>query len=373
MIQQPIETSNGQPALLSHALDYAGRGWSVIPAIGKKSAGLWKPFQTRPPDKKTLRSLFARKDVTGLAVVLGRVSGGLAVRDFDQADAYLAWADVYPGDAAALPTVKTARGYHVYGRLDEETFANLGDGELRADSKHYVLLPPSIHPEGPVYLWTNPLPGKSVLLPPLPLSLTSYMQRKKTQQTQQPKQPIACVPQAAIDAIEATLPNGPGKRNRKVFDLARRLKGIPGLDTSPAMLRAIVTEWHRRALPVITTKEFGETWSDFQIAWLTVKNLHGTSLRAAFEAARRAPSQPIDDNPDLGILAAMCRNLSAGGSQRFYLSCRTVEELFKVGRMTAWRWLQSFQFYGILEPVEKGSKEGRQATVWLYTEKELNA
>jgi len=30
----------------------------------------------------------------------------------------------------------------------------------------------------------------------------------------------------AIQAIEATLPSGPGERNRKLFDLARRLKAV---------------------------------------------------------------------------------------------------------------------------------------------------
>jgi hypothetical protein len=169
----------------------------------------------------------------------------------------------------------------------------------------------------------------------------------------------------ALDAISATLPSGPGQRNRRIFDLARKLKGIPGLDQTT--LKTIVSEWHRQALPVIRTKDFDETWSDFQIAWSCVKNPHGTTVHAALNAARLLPDPPIDDKPDLGVLAALCRNLSAGRSDRtFYQSCLTVKESFEVSRMTAWRWLQALQFYGFIEPVSIGTLKDRQATVWRY-------
>jgi hypothetical protein len=365
-----------QPAdqLLQYALSYAARGWSIIPVIGKKPAGLWKPFQTRPADPSTLRRLFARDGITGLAVVLGQVSGGLACRDFDQADGYHRWAQRHPADAALLPTVRTGRGYHVYGRLDQDEFANLGDGELRADSGHYVVLPPSAHPEGGQYSWVVPLPDDDPL-PLLPVSLRQSQQTgEEDRPPQQPSNPLhvshghnACVPPAALGAIQATLPDGPGQRNRRLFDLARRLKGIVGLDTSPGVLNVIVSRWHARALPVITTKPFGETWSDFQAAWLRARTPHGAGLRDALEAARRAPER-LDDNEELGILAALCRHLSAAaGGQPFYLSCRSVEELFGIGRMTAWRWLNTLRFYELIEPVQVGTLKQRRATTWRWT------
>jgi hypothetical protein len=193
--------------------------------------------------------------VTGLAVVTGRVSGGLAIRDFDNSNAYRSWAESNPDDARLLPTVKTARGLHRYGSLDEEVFADLGDGGLRADCRHYTVLPPSMHPDGIPYEWQNPLPDLDTPLPWLPSSLTSPRRGlRDTQQTQQtqPTHTHASTEfsQAVHLALASTLPAGPGKRRMRLFDLARKLKAIIP-SASPAELRAIVREWHRLALPFV--------------------------------------------------------------------------------------------------------------------------
>jgi hypothetical protein len=257
--------------LLCYAMGYASRGWSIIPVKGKHPATRWKPFQQERASAGVLRKLFANEGVTGIAVVTGKVSGGLAVRDFDKADAYLAWAAEYPNDASVLPTVQTARGFHVYGRLNEETFADLGDGEIRADTGHYVILPPSRHPDGSVYAWLNSLP-ESEVLPHFPPSLTWRSQGRDPENANEPNDPNNShvsfhVSHGAGDAgieqaIANTLPSGPRQRRKRLFDLARILKSIIPA-ANPAVLRAIVREWHGLALPVIRTKEFSPSWTDF--------------------------------------------------------------------------------------------------------------
>jgi len=376
----PIEgtASGAHNSLLVQALGYACRGWSIIPVIGKRAAGLWKPFQTRRADEGTLCRLFSRKGITGLAVVLGRVSGGLAVRDFDKTNAYLTWADANPAHAADLPTVRTARGYHVYGRLDAEEYRTLADGELRADSKHYVLLPPSLHPDGIAYHWTVPLPDRE--LPPLPQSLASnHVHAHDPADSAYPSRPSRPKhTQTSIawwtSAIAATLPSGPGQRNRHIFELARRLKAIKS-NAGPGELRPILREWHRQALPYIRTKAFGESWVDFVIAWKRVERPAGQSFLAAAAAAEaiEPPSiaKKLGYDGHLLRLTALCWQLARQwGEIPFPLGCEIAGKYLRVSTRHAGRLLKALHFDGVIELVSKGRKprDGLpgQASEWRF-------
>jgi hypothetical protein len=364
MIETPA--SNRNASLLDAALTYHGRGWTVFGVAGKRPLRGWKHLQRRRPDRSQLREMVREPGITGLALITGKASGGVGCRDFDCEDAYRRWAEDHARDARRLPTVKTARGYHVYGRLDEEQYIDFGDGELRADSGHFVLLPPSLHPDGVVYQWTVTL-GKT--LPPLPPSLSQPCRCTSgdtgTQDGSQPSSNTACstarpqpyaeliTQQLVLSAIAATLPTGPGQRNRRLFDLARRLKAIDGLDDLE-ILEAVVRQWHQQALPFIRTRHFSTSWDDFETAWLNVKTPFGVGIAQAFELARRQPLPPIRGSPYLGILAALCRNLGGDG-RTFFLSQYTVAALFKVAPMTGWRWLKTLRFYKVIERVKRGS------------------
>src|SRR5262245_19588705 len=149
--------SNFSNHLLSEANKYTRRGWSIIATVGKRPARPWREFQTAPADEATLRQMFQDCRVTGIAVILGSASGGLACRDFDDPELYYRWAAVHPDLAAILPTVQTANGFHVYF-LGPEGFHDYGNGEYRGTCRQYCLLPPSAHPDGPTYKWLVDLP-----------------------------------------------------------------------------------------------------------------------------------------------------------------------------------------------------------------------
>jgi hypothetical protein len=359
--------------LLDAALSYAHRGWSIIAVAGKRAVGRWKPFQQRPADDATLRRLFARPGVTGLAVVTGKVSCGLAVRDFDREDAYHAWATCHPDDAGWLPTVRTARGYHVYGRLDAEQYRTLGDGELRADSRHYVLAPPSIHPDGGDYVWTIPL--RDAALPVLPHTLTLStsvpdLRWSLTPSTHKDTQPLIAW---WTSAVVATLPTGQGQRNRCIFDLARRLKAIRP-EATPAELRPVLREWHRLALPNIRTKEFSETWADFSVAWQRVVRPAGQSFRAAAAAAdiTELPTvvSKLGYDGHLARLTALCWQLAdQWGHKPFPLGCQIAGHHLGVSARHAGRLLKALQFDGVLVLVSKGTKQTRKASEWHFCDR----
>lgn len=150
--------------LLTAALEYAARGWCVIPLQRDKKPALkqWKPYQQRRPTEAELRAWFSEGkgtigNVVGVGIVCGFVSGGLVVRDFDTMEGYTVWARAFPDLAGTLPTVETGRGRHVYLQGDTDTIIKLEDGELRGAG--YVCAPPTIHPSGKVYSWLVPLPA----------------------------------------------------------------------------------------------------------------------------------------------------------------------------------------------------------------------
>ena len=370
-------------SLLDAGLNYAGRGWSIIPIIGKRAGGLWKPFQRRPADRNTLRRMFNKPGITGLAVVLGKVSGGVAVRDFDNLSAYHAWADANSKDAANLPTTRTARGFHIYGRLDFEQYRVLGDGELRGDSGHYVLVPPSVHPDGISYTWTIPLPKGD--LPILPDSLPArnwgeatgeprkdnpektQANSRSTQEYSLHVSPSQCFDSQIEDAIAGTLPTGSGQRNGQLFAFARILKGfLRHLDRDE--LRQLVRIWHQRALPFIRTKDFDESWADFAIAWEKVKHPAGRSLQAALDAAtNQLPQEALPYGDQLRYLVSICCQLQKQwGESPFPLGCRTAGVALGISKTQANRLLKVLVLDGVLSLVTKGDKKSTKASEWRY-------
>jgi len=266
---------------LKTALEYAERGWSIIP-IGrdKKATGEWKRFQSERPTQDELERLFGGNGVQGLAVVCGPVSGNLVCRDFDLAGAYEAWAKEHPEMAAMLPTVKTGRGHHVYVRSRECTkIEKLGDGELRGGG--YCILPPSKHESGRLYEWIVPPPdGDFPEVDPVKIGLVPVLQRrqKTTETTEAIPSALSALSVLSItpaieseirQAILRTLPQHEGKREGLVFKFARALKAIPVVaDLPAASCRQFVRsekkiKWNRLINPsvfikIFTIRRYGE-------------------------------------------------------------------------------------------------------------------
>jgi hypothetical protein len=380
--------SPGNGPIFEAAHGYARRGWSIIPTIHKVAAGTWKAFQERPANEAILRQMFGRGRVTGLAVVLGNVSGGLACRDYDDDDAYYTWAASHPNLAAVLPTVRTSRGYHVYF-IGPEGFSILGDGEYRADSGHYCLLPPSLHPDGSMYRWFIPLPtGELPTLDPVEAGLVpafepgmqdtdqpiTNTETQATQATQATHATHCMCPSFSIEIensieciIAKTLPTGPGQRNRRLFALARQLKAILP-DASNEALRAIVRRWFARALPNITTKAWCETWEDFANAWVNVKAPVDAVWNAIVEKATTLPL-PVGFENAAAELVRLCAALHShhGHGKPWPLSCRKAADAIGVGRDKAARLLKLLRFEGVIALITRaGPRSSRRAAEYRF-------
>lgn len=376
----------------------------MIPLSGKHPAvSTWKVNQTiRVTDDAGLVKWFTLPGVTGLGVILGRVSGHLFVRDYDDAAAYRRWAEAFPTQANALPTVKTIRGFHVYGRfkgLRPRTFA---DGELRAEGQ-YVAAPPSKHPAGPFYSWVVPPPAGDVpeidpavcglLESPLPNLLERAAESTESDESYERSEPpeesehciglsdtrdtlsLRCAPHnldGLIEAaIQATLPTEWGQRHRRLFAFARHLKAIPALVGKPARdLKPFVRRWFDAALPTISSRDFDETWGEFAKGWSRVKWAHGDG--PLVEALRRAQGSNQPDcaaqyGPALRLLVAILRELQrAAGDSPIFVSGLKVGDLVGVHPGTGTRYLQGLVADGVLEVVSRPPRGAIRAIRYRY-------
>jgi hypothetical protein len=350
--------------LLTSARNYADKyRWAVIPVRGKESATQWKKYQVCRPNGRQLIGLFHIADVTGLAVLAGGVSDGLRVRDYDDAAAYHAWAAARPDLAAALPTSTTARGYHVFFRADlPEGITYFADGELRA-GKCYVVLPPSAHPDGQTYEWLVP-PGDAI--PYVADAAAAGLMGAPAVANR------GAIPEEVADAIAKTLPAGHGQRVRQLWQFARRLKGIPGLDTSPEALLSYAKAWHDQARPFIKTVGFETTELAFYDAWTNAKV-------PLTEGQFLAWVRPVLEGPDPDWLKPVflplagkrllrvCEALQArAGDEPFYLGVRSAATAVGADEKYVSLVLKRLVKAGYLEVVEKGTYGSGQATTWRF-------
>lgn len=399
------ETDGRQGSVLEMALAYHRRGWSIIPtAPGKKKPPdrfRWKRYQKKPPSEASVRRWFKNDNRRGVAVIFGPVSGNLVCRDFDTAESYKEWAAAYPDLAATLPTVQTARGYHVYFESPVTEFHDFTDGEYRGNSLHYCVLPPSQHPDGPVYRWLIPLPDGPMpliedpraagLLPtPCATERTEFTERTESTEVYgdnrvvrgcerveesspslPPPPPSSSfslssdVAQIIEQLIEENLPKRKGQRNTYALEFGRALKAVPGLaDADAESLLPYVRHWHKIGVErgLIGTDIVEVTLDDFKRAWPKILFPKGANpMVQIIERAKAAPLPPDADKYEskpMKRLVAVCYQLQeASGNKPFFLACRTAGKALNVHYGTASIMLRLLVEGQTLRIVAKGGQQ----------------
>ncbi|NRA58641.1 MAG: bifunctional DNA primase/polymerase [Phycisphaerales bacterium] len=363
------------------ALDYHGMGLSVLPVSKKKPVVKWKAYANASAGHDTIEAWFdpARRGrpVTGVAVVLGPVSGDLIVRDFDIAEAYHGWAAEHPGHAGTLPTVKTARGFHVYARITNVGTVKFDDGELRGDGA-YVVAPPSLHESGCTYEWIVPLePDVALNVDAGVFGLDSRIRTPTSSwpaDLVNPEYPEYLVSTTELrEYIEqtflATLPETTGQRDGNLMLLARRLKARPELADKPAAeLLPILREWHRRAYPTIGTKSLDVTRAAFVRAWGNVHTPYGVTMDGIVRKARAASNPKCAgqyDDERTHLLIRLCKILSQRYEDGvFWLACRQAGSAIGLSHTAAADLLHMLVQDGVLALVRRG--ERRRSSVYRY-------
>jgi hypothetical protein len=143
--------------VLEYALQYLHLGWSIFPVRSRTKIPLvaWGIYQARRPTEEEVRQWFGGPDAHNINIVTGKLST-LTVLDCDTPEAL----ELAKGlGLPQTPTVKTARGWHLYFRHKEgsrnfQKRADLPGIDLRSEGG-CITAPPSIHESGVEYTWLD--------------------------------------------------------------------------------------------------------------------------------------------------------------------------------------------------------------------------
>jgi hypothetical protein len=203
--------------LLGAALAYWKQGFSVIPiaARDKKPLTTWEVYQTRTPTEEEIKASWSKWPDGNIGIVTGSISR-LVVIDLDTVDAKDKLKKLLAGyDLQRVPRSRTGKGFQLFFKHPGVTIPNragiIPGLDVRGDGG-YVVVPPSVHPNGKQYHWEVPLNSK---LPELPDVLLRLIQTSHT--TEQ-------MPRHQFNTASALRGVPEGKRDQIIFQLACKLR-----------------------------------------------------------------------------------------------------------------------------------------------------
>jgi len=149
-----------EKSLLEAALSYAKLGWSVFPLKPKQKTPLikWSVCQKKPLTQKQITEYWTKWPTANIGLATGEKSGVIVI-DIDSSSGE----EVYRMEFGGIPgTIRQKTGkegamqlffkHPQDGYRYKNTVRTLTDIDTRGDGG-YVVLPPSIHPNGNQYTW----------------------------------------------------------------------------------------------------------------------------------------------------------------------------------------------------------------------------
>jgi hypothetical protein len=146
--------------MLATVLDYAAKGWAVFPCRpNTKEPATNRGFKDAITNPATIRRWWLAQPDYNVGIATG-IASGVFVLDIDGAIGAAALRDLEAAHEALPATLcaVTSAGCHLWFRSTgpiQSSAGRVGPGlDVRGDGG-YVLAPPSAHPDGPQYQWTN--------------------------------------------------------------------------------------------------------------------------------------------------------------------------------------------------------------------------
>jgi hypothetical protein len=371
----------------------------LLLAWPKRSKGTKRKWGNLTVDSMTPAYL-KKLERGNIGVALGEKSGNLVALDVDTDELVQPFIAANPFLNDTLQT-HGARGRVFWFRMAGEypsttkklkTQSGEDCGEFRSNGSQSIIH--GIHPSGKAYAVVNPAKPVSVdftsiiwpteisnlpkLETQLPVTTTEDTEdTEDTKDTDESEEVSAWLfsVHSVDDALRVSLPTKTNQNYRLALVLARAVKALEaqtGKPFTPEQHRDIHNQWLTRAAQF---PRLGQTKEDYFMEYLNAYKLAkyplgSVVLAQAIEAAKKKPLPPDalswTDNPDVRLLAAICRELQImAGDEPFYLSVRTVQNIFKHDtHATGAKWLRSFCVMQILNEVEKG--KGMRASRYRF-------
>lgn len=251
---------------------YYNQGFSIIP-LGKNrennlkapSLSSWDVYKTCRPTKKEIQAWLDKGLFVGIGIICGKVSGNLAVIDFDDKkipnEIELNLIDIgNQGNWVA----QTGRGYHIYCKgikIVNTRKAAIVSMDLKAE-KGYVVAPPSLHENGNCYVFTSDI---SIPIPKQDVNKWFDELVKKIKKARNIKVPKPNKPHNQIDVNKEIPPcikimlegAEQGRRNETLFALASFYKNLRGLHEEETLNQ--LHAWNARLAEPLESEEFSST------------------------------------------------------------------------------------------------------------------
>lgn len=375
----------------------------------------WKSMMLHAPGERELREMFRFEEINGIAVVSGKVSDYLAVRDFDTHPSYEEFKRKNPKLAAVCGLVRTHKGGHVYF-IGESFYVKLADGEYRGTTKQYTVTPPSCHPLGTPYEWEN-LPKKlpvvddpvkegllpkdytssskngskvvkvngkddnshdnestidnSLILSNVYVSPPGYVANTLSG-LKDPVRHSGWMPPDAVEmAARLHQPMRVGERHDRIFNYVRALKGLSDIKWDTYRAKVAFKVWWADAVHVVGTKDESLSLREFYSAWGKCKhpvNRLDSKRLLVTGSDVELPLRAEKYSDNIRALLRVCITLHRINGGVFFLSCEDAGKLIGVSKQAVQRFFHKLIKDGFLELVFRGSNSSGKASVYRYRE-----